>query len=376
MADHLEVGAPESVGLCPRRTEAVYRLIEDGVATGEIPGAALCVARNGVIAAHRGFGCRGVGDDVLPMQRDTIFLIASITKPVVCAAVMRLVERGLVLLDDPVTRFVPEFGAAGKEGVRVRHLLTHTSGLPDQLPDTNVLRAAHAPLSEFVRRVCETPLDFPPGANVRYQSMGILLLGEIVERVTGTPLRAFLHETFFRPLGMTGSSLGIRPGTESQLAELRLPQEQVGTDWGWNSDYWRGLGVPWGGMFATVRDVVVFGQMFLQGGRYAGTQILGAATVAAMTANQLERIPLIPETARRAQAWGLGWRLPSWQNEHPFGDLLGPRAFGHTGATGTVAWFDPDLALACALFTNEPLDHCHRFLNRCSNAVAAAVLSP
>jgi CubicO group peptidase (beta-lactamase class C family) len=372
--DVLTPGAAQSVGICPARLEAVYRLIEEAVAAGEVPGAALCLARRGVIVAHRGFGRRAPRPDAPPTRRETVFLVASVTKPVTCAAVMRLVERGLVRLDDPVTRFVPEFGAAGKETVCVRHLLTHTSGLPDMLPDDRALRRAHTPLAGFIRGICETPLLFPTGTDVRYQSMGTAMLGEIVERVSGMPLRSFLHETFFRPLGMTDTALGLRSGMEAALAEVRLPEEQVGTDWGWNSDYWRGFGAPWGGMFATVRDMVAFGQMFLQGGRYGGAQVLGAVTVAAMTTNQIAGMPQIPEATRRTQGWGLGWRLNQGPDAHHWGDLLGPRAFGHAGATGTVVWYDPDRALACALFTNEPLDNSGRFLSRCSNALAACAV--
>jgi CubicO group peptidase (beta-lactamase class C family) len=374
MEGTLRPGAPDEVGVCPQRLETVYRLIEGAIAAGEIPGAAICVARRGVIVAHRGFGRRGPSADAPRVQRDTIFLVASITKPVVCTAVMKLVERGQVLLDDPVARYVPEFAAAGKEEVRVRHLLTHTSGLPDMLPDNRALREAHTPLPGFLRRIYETPLDFPSGTGVQYQSTGTATLGEIVARVAGAPLPVFLHEALFRPLGMTATALGLRPGMETTLAECRLPEEHVGTDWGWNSDYWRTFGAPWGGMFSTVRDIVAFGQMFLQGGRYGDATILGAATVAAMTRNQLDAFPDLADAVRRRHDWGLGWRLAGNTNDHSFAELLSPRAFGHAGATGCVAWFDPDLDLACALFTNEPLDHCGRFLRRCGNAVAASVI--
>jgi CubicO group peptidase (beta-lactamase class C family) len=373
MTNELTFGTPEDAGVCSARLEVAFRLIEAAVAAGEVTGASLCVARRGVIVASRGFGRRGLAPGAPPVQRDTVFLVASITKPVTCAAAMRLVERGELLLDDPVSRFVPEFAAAGKEAVQVRHLLTHTSGLPDMLPDNRDLRAAHTPLSGFIHRICEEPLLFPPGAEIRYQSMGTAMLAEIVERATKTPLPRFLHETFFRPLGMTDTVLGIRPGMEAALAECRLEAEHEGTDWGWNSPYWRGFGAPWGGMFSTPRDVVAFGQMFLQGGRYRDTSVLGRATAAAMVADQTARLPDLPNAARRAQAWGFGWRVQPFGPGDAFGDLLGPRAFGHLGATGTVTFCDPDLELAVALFTNEPLDNSRRVLARVSNAVVASV---
>src|SRR5438105_2505335 len=131
----LSPAAPESVGVCPRRLEHVYRLLEAGVADGTIPGAAICVTRRGAMVAHRGFGRCGPEADAPPVTRETVFLIASVTKPIVCATVVMLAERGRLRLDDPVTEFVPEFGRNGKEAVTLRHMLTHTSGLPDMLPD-------------------------------------------------------------------------------------------------------------------------------------------------------------------------------------------------------------------------------------------------
>jgi CubicO group peptidase (beta-lactamase class C family) len=374
VSEVLTAVAPESVGVCPRRLEQVYRLLEQGVAEGTMPGAAICVTRRGAIVGHRGFGKCGPEPGAAAVTRDTVFLIASVTKPIVCATMALLAERGRVRLDDPVTEYVPEFGRNGKEAVTLRHMLTHTSGLPDMLPDNIELRKEHAPLSRFIERICEIPLGFPPGTQISYQSTGIAMLAEVAERVTGTPMRELLRQEFFRPLGMPDTSLGIREELRPRLSAVVLPETHSGADWGWMSDYWQNFGAPWGGMFATVKDLAVFGQMLLTGGEYGGQRVLGRATAAAVTANQTERMPGLSRESRRREAWGLGWRLHAGADPHHMGDLLSSRAFGHGGATGTVVWFDPELELGCALFTNQPSPGRGRFLGIVSNAVAACVV--
>src|SRR5262249_2217043 len=139
----------------------------------------------------------------------TVYIVASVTKPVTVAALMLLVERGLVTLSDPVQKYLPEFVGPDREKVRVIDLLTHTSGLPDMLPENIKLPQANAPLSEFVKGAMTTPLLFEPRTSFTYQSMGTLLAATIVERVTKMPLAKFEQQEFFEPLRMTGSSLGI-----------------------------------------------------------------------------------------------------------------------------------------------------------------------
>ncbi len=146
-----------------------------------------------------------------------------------------------------MTKFLPEFGQNGKADVKLRHLMTHTSGLPDMPPNNVALRAVHAPLSRFVEVVARLPLAFPPGTQVSYQSMGTAILGAVVEQLTGTSLPEFLEREVFRPLQMEATSLGCPPEYQDRVAAVRLPAEQVGKDWSWNSPYWLSLGAPWGG---------------------------------------------------------------------------------------------------------------------------------
>lgn len=303
--------------------ERAIELLRRATDTGDVAAASLLVRRDGYELVH-GFG---------QATQDTVFLLASITKPMTAAGVLLLRDRGLLAIDDPVRRFVPEFTGGGRDGVTVRQLLTHTSGLPDMLPEDVELRRRHAPLAEFVERACTTPLVGRPGHAVSYQSMGILLAAEIAERITATPFRELLAAEVFAPLGMTGTSLGLggRRVEDTARCQVREP-----TGWDWNSAYWRDLGAPWGGAHATVRDVARFLAAF-----HGGDTVWAPTTVDEMLSCQ---------TAGHDEAWGLGWMLGTGR----FGRACSASTYGHYGATGTVAWHDPETATTCVLLTTRP----------------------
>jgi CubicO group peptidase (beta-lactamase class C family) len=374
--------APEEAGFAEDRLQRVYRELEQAAASGAIPGAALLVARGGRAVAPFAVGRQFPDQPESKVSPDSIFLVASVTKPVVAAAVMLLVERGKLLISDRVADLLPEFGNRGKENVRVHHLLTHTSGLPDMLPENTDLRRQHAPLSEFVRRIYDLELDFAPGTRVQYQSAGIALLGEIVERISGMALPAFLRQEFFVPLRMADSSLGAGDLEPQRIVHVNVPDEMRGVDWGWNQPYWWNFGAPWGGMFTTVSDHFRFCQMFLNGGTWDGVSILSPATATTMTTDHSTAILAAGSNDRSGmfwgQIWGLGWtvvglRVPDG-GRALFGDLSSPLTFGHGGATGTVVWVDPVREVVCILFTSEPRATRNGLLGRCSNMVAAAAL--
>ena len=369
---------PEAIGLSREGMERACGILGDAVERDELMGAALQVSRGGVTLPTACFGRRQVDAGGLPVEPDTIFLIASITKPIVAAAAMLLVERGKVCLDDRVADIVPEFGQRGKGDVQVRHLLTHTSGLPDQLEENLELRAQKAPLKAFVERICEVSLLFKPGVRISYQSCGIAMLGEIVERMEGISLPAFLQREFFDPLGLEDTSLGVQEDRLDRVSEVKIPGggfEYGGRDaeaWNWNSMYWLGFGAPWGGMLTTVEGMTVLCQAFLNGGQVGDVRVLSPGTVAAMTSDQTSSMPDLSERDKLAQRWGLGWRLRT-RNASAFGDLASDATYGHTGATGTIAWIDPVSGVTCVLFTNDPTGASPLRL-KVSNAVAGAVL--
>jgi CubicO group peptidase (beta-lactamase class C family) len=338
------------------RLEAASALLDQEVRSGRILAASLLVARNEKIVLHRGYG-NGVSPG-------TVFLLASITKPVTACALMLLVERGQVTLDDAASHYLPEL--QHKE-IRVRDLLSHTSGLPDMLPENTDLRRAHAPLSEFVKRTFTTPLLFRPRTDFRYQSMGTLLAGEIVERMSGQRLRDFEKKEIFDPLGMGDSSLGMGGRRIEDTAWCQTGKDANSADlerFGPNSPYWRDMGHPWGGMHSTTMDLAILLQTFLNGGVYGGRRVFSAATVEAMTRDHNRHI---------GKPWGLGWGLSTSPVWCYFGDLVSPRTFGHSGATGTVAWADPERKLLAVILTTRPsAEDNGRLLRAVSNAVAAA----
>ncbi len=370
----LPTAEPETIGLDPSRLQVAYDLLQRWVEADRIPAATLCVGRHGRMVRPRFFGRQRPEPAAPPLREDALFLIASITKPVTATAVMLLVERGLLTLHDRVADFIPSFALNGKHDVRVIHLLTHTSGLPDMLPDNERLRMDHKPLSVFVQEICKLPLLFPPGTGVNYQSTGIGILGEVVHQVSGLSLPEFLRREVFAPLEMHDTSLGWQPARRERIAAIRVPAALARADWNWNTPYWLGFGAPWGGLITSPADLARFCVAVLNGGALGSVRILSPATVRAMTTNQLAHLPEVPEHDRRCRPWGLGWRL-NWPGQPgSFGDLLGPRVTGHWGATGTLCWIDPDAQAFFILFTTEPLDDQRHPLARVANAVAAALL--
>lgn len=359
-----------------QRLNRLFTLLADAVDRGDLPGAAVQLSQRGEATDARAFGRFSPSPDAPPMQPDSIFLVASITKPVVVSAVVLLAERGHLLLDEAASLYVPEFGVNGKEAITLRHLMTHTSGLPDMLPENQALREQHAPMDEFIRRICGLTPDFPAGTGIQYQSAGIAILGEIVQRVSGLPLRDFLRREIFEPLGMRDTALGKEGLPSERLSLVNVPTEQVGTDWGWNSDYWRGLGAAWGGMFSTVNDLTRYLRAFLNGGKLDGVRVFSPAAVAAMLRDQTTPMPLIPAEQKAVHGWGLGWRLAPATGWRYFGDLLSPGSFGHGGATGTVFWADPARETTFVLLTTQPAVWSEPLLGRASNLAAAGFATP
>jgi CubicO group peptidase (beta-lactamase class C family) len=367
MREKLSASTPAEVDMCPEALERASATLETAIAEGQIGAASLTVARRGKIVLSRGYGHLRPEVGAAKVEADSVFLLASITKPITAWALMLLAERGLVSLDDPVGYYLPEYTGGARAEVQVRHLLSHTSGMPDMLPDNTELRRRHAALQEFVQGALQTPLLFQPNTQFRYQSKGTLLAAEIVERISGKELRDFEHEQIFAPLGLEASFLGLGGRDLSELVwcgnVAEKDEDEDARSWGWNTPYWRDLGSPWGGMHSNGPDLTVLMQTMLNGGIYGGVRVLSAAAAAAMVRNQNPYLPA---------PWGLGWALADSVVWNSCGELVAPTTFGHSGATGTVAWADPERELICIVLTNERVA-AGSLLRRVSNAVAAAV---
>ncbi|MFA6110564.1 MAG: serine hydrolase domain-containing protein [Candidatus Latescibacterota bacterium] len=333
---------------------------------GQLSAASLVVARRDGLAFARGYGHLRPETGAPAVDADLVFLLASITKPVTACALMLLADRGLISLDDPVSQYLPEFCGAERPLVRVRYLLSHTSGLPDMLPENTALRRAHAPLSEFVAGALRTPLLYTPGRGFAYQSMGTLLAGEIVERVSGRRLRDFEEGELFTPLGMGRSALGLGRYRipETVWCGTSMQESEDDQHFGANSPYWRDMGHPWGGMHSTGLDLAILLQAILNGGQYQGRRLFSPAAVRVMTTDQ---------NAGLDAPWGLGWGLARSRVYNYLGELCSPATFGHVGATGTAAWADPEQQLVCVVLTNQ-MAAGGSLLRRVANAVSAAVV--
>lgn len=320
-----------------QKIEEAANLIEQAVEAGKVRAAALEVRQ----AKFR--FARSFGEAPSP---DAVFLIASITKPMTAAGVMILADRGELALEDPVHKFIPEFSEGDRKLITIRHLLTHTSGLPDQLPENVELRKRQAPLKEFVERAIRTPLLFKPGTRVSYQSMGILLAAEAAERITGRPFAEFLETELFAPLAMRRTALGLGGMKISDTMRCQTEQAEPlygggredASSWDWNSAYWRNLAAPWGGAHSTAPDIARFLDYFLA----PDGRVLKRETAAAMIVNQ---------TAGLNEPRGIGFVVAPGS----FGKACSPRAFGHAGATGTLAWADPATGLIAVVLTTLPL---------------------
>jgi CubicO group peptidase (beta-lactamase class C family) len=318
------------------RLQAAHDIIQAQVDAGVLS-AAVLHARRGGLTVERGFGSAA--------DSNAVFLLASITKPLVTTALLQLAQRGEVKLDDRAAKYLPEFTGGRRGEITLRHLCAHSSGLPDQLPENDQLRARHAPLGEFVRHAVRTPLLFAPGERYHYQSMGILLVAEIVERVTGEPLPEWLRREQFAPLGMTRTALGLGQfkleETMAAQTEHAAPESGAGDpgakNWDWNSPYWRNLAAPWGGAHGTAGDVARFLESFLP----ERSGVLKEQTRKEAVSNQTEGLG-----AQRGIGLALG--------PDGFGRGVSARAFGHTGSTGNLAWTDPATDTTCVILTTLP----------------------
>lgn len=361
---------PQALGLDPIRLERAYALVERMLSPRPEYGAAILAGRRDRILPPRTFGRMGAlhAPEVRP---DTIFLIASCTKPIVASAACLLIERGLLELDQPLHEIIPEI-AEEQHGIRLIHLMTHTSGF-GSIPRNQEFRATRQPLDRFLREMFKRRTsDFPPGTGVKYCNAGFLLLSEAIRRASGMPTPDFLKKEFFRPLGMPDSFLGRTGQDRSRISDCVLPPELAAAVSNWNTDYFHRLANPWGGIFSTVRDYSRFLQMLLNGGEYRGVRVFSPATVRMMTGNQIPRLPGLSQAHRIAHATGLGWQLRDNGHFKFMGSLASPQSYGHYGVTGCSVWADPETGLFMTLFSNKP--YCDRELGIVSNAVAASLV--
>ncbi len=392
MTTRLRSGDPEVVAMATPLVSRAARLAEAWVAEGHTSGLVVLVARRGVVVTHEAFGRLSPETDAPALPRDALFPIASITKPITATAVMCLVEDGLVGLNRPVQEYVPEFVGAGKEHVTVRHLLTHTSGVEEaavqqhggqKLRPLSVSPAEnqHPAIAEYLFLGYDAPLSQPPGVRMRYSNYAYELLGDIVRRVSGKALADFAAERIFRPLEMVDTYFVVPGPLQCRVARRRPAEQADPTAYAGRFETREFEETPWAasGAFSTAMDMAVFGQLFLQRGTVGGVRVLGPATVAAMTTNQIPGVGLEFDDEHFAEAsWGLGWSVHGSRNARRGGSLYSAQAFEHNGAGGTYLWVDPTYELVGVYFslllTAAPGLNAAWHADLFSNVVTAAIL--
>ncbi len=398
-------GAPGArPNLNSTRLQPAYDVIRRFVDDGQIPGAVAVIGTSDVTLPPFAYGAAAWEPVHKELHEETIYDCASLTKVVVTTTLtLMMIDDGHLHLDLPVGRVIPEFVAEAavdphfsdtvqrltgqyqertcssprwaaesqsreaRTHITVRHLLTHTAGLSAWRP---LYKYPEPGPEGILAALCRSPLESLPGSTVSYSCLGFILLGVLLERLSGTRLDALAHERVFSPLQMVDS--GFTPALERH--DRIAPTEKVGESLIHgvvHDENARAMGGVSGnaGLFSTAPDLARFAQMILQRPG-EGPRLLSSSAIASATRNHTSHLDDEPR--------GLGWLLHSGSGS-PGGDLFGPRSFGHTGFTGTSLWLDPDRDLFVVLLTNRvhpsrdnpahldlrPLFH---------NAVAAALL--
>jgi serine-type D-Ala-D-Ala carboxypeptidase len=339
VASAAETVAERKARLEAEKLAAAERLVQAEVRRGAFPGAALAAGRGAHMELLKGIGNAEWGKIEVDPER-TIYDIASLTKVVgTTSAVMALVEDGRLEIDAPVSRYLPEFSGGAKDRVTIRHLLTHTSGLP---------AGAGAPGTpeQALRALIRTPLAAAPGERMVYSDVGFVVLWAAAERAAGEPLDALLQKRVFAPLGMV--STRFNPGGEAcdrcspsyRTADGTPVRGKV------HDPTARRLGGVAGnaGLFSTAADLARFAAMLASGGTLEGVQVFREETIRTFTEKQ-------PNAGNRA----LGWETPKASGGSS-GGQVSRKAFGHTGFTGTSLWVDPERGTWTVLLANRTFD--------------------
>jgi beta-lactamase class C len=352
--------------------------IDEWIQPAGVKGAAIVVMLGGEIVAERYAGEARPG---IAVTADTLFGLASVTKPLAAAGVVAALEDGLFALDEPIGRMLPGFLDAGgpdRGQVTVRDLLRHTGGLAEDLGDARSTLPPVPTLGELVDAHLQEPLRATPGVSVVYSNSGLAILSRLVETVTGedfwdwTRRRVQVGNSVIDLIARPGEGLVDRITSLADAANAGTPIES------YNSRWWRDTAVPWGGAFGTPRAAAAFAAAFLD---HTSESIgLSPAARRAMTTDQTHGLAGGVTSGRvwwEQQSWGLGWEVKGSKRRHWTGELTSPATFCHFGQAGTLVWADPALDLAVAVFTNRSVARFWGFILsrwlRLGNAIAAAV---
>ncbi|MFI3305636.1 MAG: serine hydrolase domain-containing protein [Rikenellaceae bacterium] len=353
----LKIVKPEKMGMSSEKLANADRVVGEAIDEGKIPGAVLAVVRGGSLVYLKAYGNRSVAPTTLPMEANTIFDIASCTKPVVTAiSAMILVEQGRLSLRDDLDLYIPHFNDLRecdtiRHSIRIRHLMTHSSGLnPYVIPEDLEKRYGSTSRDSLVEYIRHTKRRYEPGTQFNYSCLNYILLQHIIEQVSGESLQSFAKRNIFDLLGMDDSDYRSVESQSLSLAASRFaPTEVISGDsvlYGVVHDPLARIvneGVSGNaGLFSTAHDLALLSTALLGDGGYSESRLLSPVTIRAMRS-----VPRDMESVGRS----LGWDVHSPYTSN-LGDLFSDSAYGHTGFTGTSMSLDPENDIAVILLTN------------------------
>ncbi len=322
--------------------QQILAFLQKEIDQQHIPGAVIYVKQNDRVLLKEALGYRAYYPKPLPMETNCLFDLASLTKVVVTLPlVLKLLEAGVLRLDDPVCHFLPNFKENDKQDVTIKHLLTHTAGLASHKPFFQEALNAE----QVMERIYREPLSFPPGSKVVYSDLGFITLFRLIEVAAEEPFTEYAKRVLFDPLQMSETSfVPVFPKERYAATEFseELGEYKCGVVHDENAQSMGGVSGH-AGLFSTVADLAKFVTMVANGGCYENTRILSES---ALRLSRENYTPFSPEYR------GLGWILNS-PARSSCGDFFSRSSYGHTGFTGTSIWFDPDVDLQVILLTNR-----------------------
>ena len=371
-AETVTVSKPEDAGISSERLKRIDPVVQSHIAAKDLAGAVTLVARKGKVVHFAAHGSTDFEANK-PMRTDTLFRMASMTKPITAVAVLMLMEEGKLMLSDPVSKFIPEFKdpkvamwnlpndargagvrlATADREVTLQHILTHTAGLAVSTdgPAGEYYRAANLTqgrisLDEYSKRAGALPLNFQPGTQWQYTStVGFAVLGRVVEIVSGLNLDQFFKQRIFTPLGMNNTFFNIPANRMSDVAPVytrngqNLVKQNPAPPPPPGVEFYSGAG----GLTGTAEDYLQFCQMLLNGGQWNGARILSRKSVELMTDNAIGNLDLrnYPEPGQNLSGYGFGLGVRVRKSTGASGWLGSVGDYGWAGANGTYFWIDP-----------------------------------
>lgn len=336
----LPMVSPESAGMDAARLGQIESAVQKALDEKKMPGCVVLIGRKGKVAYLKAFGSKRLAPQVEPMTTDTVFDLASLTKPIATAtSVMRLVEEGKVRLRDAVSLHIADFAQGNKGEITVEQLLTHQGGLIADNPMADFAEGKE----KAIEKLISIHRIHPQGTKFVYSDVGFLLLGELVSRMSGKGLDIYAKETIFEPLGMRETMYLPTEELKSRAAPTEMRHEK------WMQGevhdpraYALGGVAGHAGLFSAAEDLALYADMMLRGGAAPQGRVLGEATVRKMTT----RHPV--SSGYR----GLGWDMQTGYSSNK-GETMSASAFGHGGFTGTGIWIDPELDLFVIFLSNR-----------------------